>query len=286
MAAYWTVTRIGVCSPGRDVTFVCNDGWYMSHTVNGKCRTSDGHYDVPTCTECSDVPHCPEGDPASHGGHGKRCTSASDQHCDEANSCDPGYTKDVHCNPVAAGCENDPCGPHGLRCTPGVDGRSHTCTCKSGWKNDQTCNDPTGCDSQPCGEHGDKCTPGADGSSHTCTCLDGWKNDQTCNDPTGCDRYPCGPDEWCNPVGGSHTCTVKCAAGKFSNSTSAQCTECLRGQYAEDGSADHCQACPPNSDTPGVTGSTSVTACRCKPGYIGTIKDTQPTSKCDACPIG
>eukprot|EP01047_Picozoa_sp_COSAG01_P055746 COSAG01_NODE_6240_length_3774_cov_1.522449_1_plen_980_part_10 len=84
--------------PGSDVTFVCNDGWYMSKAVSGKCRTSDGHYDLPTCTACTDVPHCPPGDPASHGGHGRRCTSASDQHCDDRKSCDPGYTKDVHCN--------------------------------------------------------------------------------------------------------------------------------------------------------------------------------------------
>jgi hypothetical protein len=90
--------------PGRDITFVCNDGWYMSQAANGppwKCRTSDGGYDIPTCTECSDVPRCPAGNPATHGGRGKRCTSASDQHCDKAQSCDTGYTQDVHCHPVS-----------------------------------------------------------------------------------------------------------------------------------------------------------------------------------------
>ena len=32
------------------------------------------------------------------GDDGRRCASATDQHCDDPKSCDPGYTADVHCN--------------------------------------------------------------------------------------------------------------------------------------------------------------------------------------------
>jgi hypothetical protein len=62
----------------------------------------------------------------------------------------------------------------------------------------------------------------------------------------------------------------------------AVCTACGMGRYKEVSGESSCTACVINSDS--LSGSTSVSDCRCDPGYFGTLN--YPAAQCSACPHG
>jgi hypothetical protein len=77
--------------PGTDVTYSCDDGYYMVGEGTASCGTG-GTYATPTCSQCHRVEQCKVGF--------VRCSTASDQHCATPNDCNDGYTKDRHCTGV------------------------------------------------------------------------------------------------------------------------------------------------------------------------------------------
>jgi hypothetical protein len=238
----------------------CQDG-YTSGSGQSSCSAC-------TAGESSNRGHtaCDACNPGQHSSLGTRCTD-----CAAGGYSNGGASS---CTPCSAGQYSHGGARHCTECKTGQYSNGGTESCAACGAGQHSDSDHTGCTD---------CNPGqisAGGESSCHACAAGQRSSAA---HTVCADCVAGQFSGFSP---GESCQL-CGKGKFSKVKAAQCTDCLRGQYADaEGSADHCQTCPPNSDTPGGTGSTTVTACCCKPGYNGTIKDMTPTSKCDACPMG
>lgn len=81
-------------------------------------------------------------------------------------------------------------------------------------------------------------------------------------------RYPCPGNSISPPLSASQE-RCRCSSGYFGNASGPNtnpCSICISGWYCPGGNGDHLiQACPGNFTSP--PGSSSVSACVCKPGY-------------------
>jgi hypothetical protein len=179
----------GCTATGAEHTCSCKAGWQGTKSC-----------DQPTGCLTS---------PCKHGG---TCTPDGGEYSCE---CADGWSGESCSDDT--GCDKDPCGSHGQKCTA-HDGGGHTCTCKTGWSGTD-CDHPTGCDGNPCGSHG-KCT--AAGGGHSCACDNGFSGD-SCDQETGCDGSPCKHGGTCTANGAHHSC--ECASGWGGS----KCAKDLRG---------------------------------------------------------
>jgi hypothetical protein len=87
---------------------------------------------------------------------------------------------------------------------------------------------------------------------------------------------------------GTYTVSCKCTGTgadekcAFDNPFKASCTACQKNFYQDTYEAPTCKSCPTNTATQG-TGSATVAACLCNPGFSGAI--TKPTDTCTKCAV-
>ena len=82
-----TVSGGGGPYPGTDVSFACDDSYYLKGENTAQCGTDGEYTPLPKCSQCGSLEHC----------NNIVCTSGTDQHCKTAGDCAAGYQTTQRC---------------------------------------------------------------------------------------------------------------------------------------------------------------------------------------------